>query len=74
MMMVVMLVMMMVVMIVIMVIMMMMVVAFFFSFAGDYTGRPVVAMNETVFRRSPMVLFSLLCVVVASGQKSLLSR
>ena len=48
--------------------------AFFFSFAGDYSGRPVVVMNEAVLRRSPMVPYSLLCIVVASGQKSLLSR
>ena len=26
----------------------------FFSFAGDYTGRPVVVMNEAVLRRSPV--------------------
>ena len=43
----------------------------FFSFAGNYTGRPVVVMNEAVLR---MVPFSLLCVVVASGQKSFLGR
>ena len=28
---------------------------FFFSFAGVYTGRPVVVLNEAVIRRSPMV-------------------
>ena len=27
---------------------------FFFSFAGDYTGRPVVVMKEAVLCRSPM--------------------
>ena len=47
---------------------------FFFSFAGDYTGRPVVVMNETVLRRSPMVPYSLLFIVVASGQKTLPTR
>ena len=31
------------------------IVFFFFSFAGDFTGRPVVAMNEAVLRRPPMV-------------------
>ena len=42
---------------------------FFFSLAGDYTGRPVVVVNEAVLCRSPMVPY----IVVASGQKSLLS-
>ena len=30
------------------------IVFFFFSFAGDYTGRPAVAMKEAVLRRSLM--------------------
>ena len=47
---------------------------FFFSFAGDYTGRPAVVMNVAVLRRSPMIPYSLLCIVVASVLKSLLGR
>ena len=48
---------------------------FFFSFAGDYTGRPVVVVNEAVLRpQTAYVPYSLLCIVVASGQKSPLSR
>ena len=43
---------------------------FFFSFAGDYTGTPVKVMNEAVLRRSPMVPYSLLCIVVASRVSS----
>ena len=50
------------------------IIIFFFLFADDYTGRPVAVMNEAVLRRSPMAPYSLLCVVVACGQKSLLSR
>ena len=30
----------------------------FFSLAGDYTERPVAAMNEAVLRRLPMVPYS----------------
>ena len=33
---------------------------FFFSFAGDYTGRPAVVMNEAVLHRSLMIPYSLL--------------
>ena len=51
------------------------VVFFFYLFSSKlYTGKPVVVvMNEAVLRRSPIVPCSLLCTVVASGQKSLLS-
>ena len=36
----------------------------FFSFSGDYTGSPVATMNEAVPRRSLMIPYSLLCIVV----------
>ena len=53
--------------IIIMIIMVIIIIIIFFSFAGDYSGRPVVVMYEAALRRSPMVPYSLLCITAAQG-------